>query len=61
MDAKRILEVIQDVKQWRGDVYRLAVYVAAEQRATDAQKAENAGYPELAEEIRAATNAPEGV
>jgi hypothetical protein len=58
MDGKRILEIIQDVRQWRGDVYRLAVYVAAEQRETDAVRVEYAGYPALAEEIRNPTQAP---
>lgn len=58
MDAKRLLEMVQDFNQWRGDVYRLAVYVAAEQRETDATRVENAGHPELAEQIRNQTYLP---
>jgi hypothetical protein len=58
MDAKRILEIVQNVKEWRGDVFKLAVMVSAEQRETDAVKADNAGQPELAEQIRSGSNAP---
>ena len=58
MDAKRILEMVQNFNQWRGDVYRLAVYIAAEQRSTDAAKADAAGYPDLADQIRNPTPAP---
>lgn len=52
MDARRLLEIVQDFKEWRGDVYKLAVLVASEQRETDAQKAEEAGQQELADLIR---------
>lgn len=58
MDAKRILQVIESVKEWRGDVYKLAMLIAAEQRETDAQRAEDAGQLELAEQIRNGANAP---
>jgi len=52
MDGKRILAIIADVSLWRGDVYRLATIVAAEQRETDATKVEELGYAEVAESIR---------
>ena len=58
MDAKRILQVIESVKEWRGDVYKLAMLIAAEQRETDAQRAEDAGQLELADQIRNGANAP---
>lgn len=58
MNTRRLLDIIQDVKQWRGDVYKLAVLVASEQREADALKAEAAGFPELAEQIRAETDGP---
>jgi len=32
MMDKRILEVVQDIKQWGGDVYKLAAAVAQTQR-----------------------------
>ena len=58
MDAKRILQIIESVKEWRGDVYKLAMLIAAEQRETDAQRAEDAGQLELADQIRNGVNAP---
>ena len=50
--SKDILAIVQDMGQWKGDVYRLAVAVAAAQREADARKAEAAGQQELAEAIR---------
>ena len=49
---KEILAVVQDMNLWRGDVYRLALAVAAAQREADAKKADSAGQNELAEAIR---------
>lgn len=59
MDTKRILDMVANFSLWQGNVYRLATHIAAEQRETDAAKAEAAGYPELAEQIRLPTEAPE--
>lgn len=50
--SKEILAIVQDMGLWHGDVYRLAVAVAAAQREIDAQKADDAGQSELAESIR---------
>jgi hypothetical protein len=58
MDTKNLLELVGDFSQWRGDVYRLAAFIAAKQRETDAAKAIHAGQPELAESILQPTNAP---
>ena len=52
MDSKRILELVADVTVWRGDVYRLAVIIAEEQREDAAQVAEAAERPDIAEKIR---------
>jgi hypothetical protein len=53
MTSKRILELVKDIPMWNGDVYKLAMLVATEQREDDAVKAEAAGNQELADAIRA--------
>ena len=48
---KRILTLISDFMQWRGDTYRLAVLVAELQKEIDREKLVEAGFPEAAEVI----------
>ena len=52
MDAKRIKQLVDDFPQWKGDSYRLAALVAAEQKENDALLAEQAGAQEVADQIR---------
>ena len=52
MDAKRIIEIINDMSMWRGDVYKLAYAIAEEQKEASAILADGNGQPELAELIR---------
>jgi hypothetical protein len=52
MNAKQVLEMVQDMPRWRGDVYRLAMEVCAQQKEDDALKVEAAGNQELADAIR---------
>jgi len=53
MDARALKELVDDYGQWRGNVFTLAAIVAAAQREIDAVKAEEAGQPDLAVQIRA--------
>ena len=48
---KRILALISDFAQWRGDTYRLAVLVVELQKEIDREKLVEAGLPEAAEVI----------
>ena len=48
---KRILELISDFAQWKGDTYRLASMVVELQKEIDREKLIAADYPEAAEVI----------
>lgn len=48
---KRILELVADFSQWKGDTYRLAMLVAEAQKEIDREKLVAAGLPEAAEVI----------
>ena len=48
---KRILALIADFAQWKGDTYRLATLVAELQKEIDREKLAEAGLPEAAEVI----------
>jgi hypothetical protein len=53
MDGKRILEIVRDVAAWKGDVFNLAMTVAATQREHDAELADAMDAPAVAEALRA--------
>lgn len=53
MNTKHMLEIIRDISAWKGDVFNLAVTIAAEQREEDAVKAESLDAIEVATLIRA--------
>ena len=53
MNAKRILEIVNDMNLWRGDVYKLAYAIAEEQKEAISLIVEESGYPDVAELIRA--------
>lgn len=46
---KRILEIVSNFQLWKGDSYKLAALVAAEQQKIDREKLEAAEMPEAAE------------
>lgn len=46
---KRILALISDFAQWKGDTYRLASLVAELQKEIDREKLVEAGFSEAAE------------
>lgn len=48
---KRILALIADFSQWKGDTYRLAGLIAEMQKEIDREKLIEAGFPEAAEVI----------
>jgi hypothetical protein len=48
---KRILQIVEDLAQWKGNAFTLAALVAEKQREIDREKVEAAGYPEAAEVI----------
>ena len=48
---KRILELISDFAQWKGDSYRLAALVVELQKEIDREKLIAAEFPEAAEVI----------
>lgn len=48
---KRILDLVNDFSAWKGDTYKLAMLVAALQKAIDADKLAELGYPELSESL----------
>ncbi len=48
---KRILDLIADFRQWKGDTYRLATLIVELQKEIDREKIAAAGYPEAAEVI----------
>lgn len=52
MDARILLALVQDVAQWRGDVYQLAKLIEASQKEYDASLLEAAGQADSAELIR---------
>jgi hypothetical protein len=52
MDAKRILEIINDLSIWRGDIYKLAYAIAEEQKEESAVIAEEANQLDIASMIR---------
>ena len=45
---KRILDIVTDFASWKGDSYKLAVLVAAEQQQIDRDKLAAADLPEAA-------------
>lgn len=48
---KRIIDLIANFAQWKGDTYRLASLIAEQQKEVDRQKLIDAGMPEAAELI----------
>lgn len=48
---RRILELVEDFAQWKGNSFTLAALVAEKQKEIDREKIEAAGYPEAAEAI----------
>lgn len=52
MDAKALKTIVDNFGMWNGNTYTLAALIASEQREKDALKADDAGYPDLADEIR---------
>jgi len=54
MDAKQLLEIVQNVKLWKGDVFTLATVVAETQKEIAANLADEAEQAELAQRIREA-------
>lgn len=48
---KRILDIIADFAQWKGDTYRLASLIVEKQKEIDREKVEGAGFPEAADAI----------
>lgn len=48
---KRILDIVTDFASWKGDSYKLAALVAAEQQQIDRDKLEAAELPDAAELI----------
>ena len=52
MDAKALLEIVQDMSVWKGDVYKLAFAVAEAQKEVAATIAEANGSQEIADAIR---------
>lgn len=49
---KRLLDVVTDFSQWKGDTYRLASLVAEAQKQIDADKLEAADMHDAAEIVR---------
>lgn len=49
---KRIVDLVNDFSQWKGDTYRLAALIAAQQKQIDADKLDSAGMPEAADIVR---------
>lgn len=45
---KRILAIVSDFASWKGDSYKLAALVAAEQQKIDREKLEAAEMPDAA-------------
>jgi hypothetical protein len=48
---KRILELVADFRQWKGDTYRLAGLIVEMQKEIDREKLVEADMPEAAEVI----------
>lgn len=53
MTPQEVKEVVDDFASWSGNAYTLAMLVYRRQQDDDAVKAEAAGQPDLAEQIRA--------
>lgn len=53
MNAKEVRDLVNDLSQWGGNAYTLAMRIAERQREDDAQIAESHGQPEVVEAIRA--------
>lgn len=49
---KRIVDIVGDFAQWRGDTYRLAAMVCEQQKQIDIEKLEAAEMPEAADVVR---------
>lgn len=52
METKQILEIVNDVTIWKGDVYKLAYAIVEAQKEFDAVIAETAEQQEVADLIR---------
>lgn len=48
---KRLLAIVNDFAQWKGDTFRLAQLLSEAQKEIDREKVIAAGYPEAAEAI----------
>lgn len=48
---KRIIDLIGDFSQWKGDTYRLGVLIAELQKTIDKEKLVEAGFSEAAEAL----------
>lgn len=48
---KRLLAIVNDFTQWRGDTFRLAQLLIEAQKEIDRERVTEAGYPEAAEAI----------
>lgn len=46
---KRVLDIVNDLRAWRGDTYKLAALVAEEQKQIDKEALLAAEMPEAAE------------
>ena len=54
MNNKLVVEIVNNVQEWGGNAYMLAVIVAQRQREDDALIAESNAAQEVADAIRAA-------
>ena len=54
MEAKRLIELVQQAEAEQGDYYRLAALIVEAQKDFDAGLAESMGSPEIAQIIRVA-------
>lgn len=52
MDARELKLLVDNFPEWSGNTYKLATLIAEAQREKDAQRVEDAGYPDLASELR---------
>ena len=52
MDLQAIKELVNDFSLWKGDTFRLAAMIAAEQRERDVARLEAAGHTDAAEFLR---------
>lgn len=52
MDLQAIKELVNDFSLWKGDTFRLAAMIAAEQRERDVACLEASGHTDAAEFLR---------